>query len=518
MNKHVVIVIILTLVTGIGLASYKYALPFYQDWAQQQSSDARSNKGRIKIGIDNWAGYFPLCSAELRKRMRRADYLLECVDDAANYQQRMENLSSGELQLAVATVDSYLLNGAPFNYPGTIIAVIDESQGGDAILAYSEVISSINALKTQSNFKIAYTPSSPSEHLLKAVATHFDIEKLSQRTADWQIKTAGSSDALQLLMDRKVDAAVLWEPDVSEAKSNPLIKQLLSSADTSRLIVDVLIVNRRYAEKNEAAILNLLANYFRTLKFYRDNPQQLKRDLGSARNIDEQVIDSVIQGVAWTGLMANAKQWFGVVSQNAWEGQALIDVLEDTSTILVNHGDFTVSPIPDRDPYRLINSQFVGELFKTGNIVQSLVDSDKNTLRRVQFKSLNRKQWDGLSEVGTLKVRPIVFQSGANKLTTEGKVQLDLAVKNLSHYPRFRIAIKGHTGVRGDKEANSALSLARADSVKRYLNVTYDIQLERMQVYGKGGLTPLAKRPGESKRAYNYRLPRVEMVLVAEEY
>ncbi len=69
------------------------------------------------------------------KRLRSTGYVLNCDDDKADYAKRMQRLKGGELQFAVATIDAYLLNGAPNAFPGTIVAVIDESKGGDAIVA-----------------------------------------------------------------------------------------------------------------------------------------------------------------------------------------------------------------------------------------------------------------------------------------------------------------------------------------------------------------------------------------------
>lgn len=116
-----------------------------------------------------------------------------------------------------------------------------------------------------------------------------------------------------------------------------------------------------------------------------------------------------------------------------------------------------------------------------------------------------------------MKVRPIVFQSGSYTLTFEGKKELDKAAENLKHYPNFRVLVKGHTGFRGDAEANRVLSQHRAESVVRYLSEAYGIDPNRIRPIGYGGSKPLQKKPGESSRAYNYRLPRVELALVTED-
>jgi outer membrane protein OmpA-like peptidoglycan-associated protein len=131
------------------------------------------------------------------------------------------------------------------------------------------------------------------------------------------------------------------------------------------------------------------------------------------------------------------------------------------------------------------------------------------------FAALNEAQWDKLTEVGTLKIRPITFQSGTSELSHDGKVELDNAAQNLAHYPNFRVVVRGHTGTRGDPASNRELSVERAEAVKRYLMVTHNIDDARLRAVGYGGERPLKQADGESERAYQYRLPRVELYLAS---
>ncbi|MBF0256973.1 MAG: OmpA family protein, partial [Gammaproteobacteria bacterium] len=103
-------------------------------------------------------------------------------------------------------------------------------------------------------------------------------------------------------------------------------------------------------------------------------------------------------------------------------------------------------------------------------------------------------------------------------LDLDGKRVLDRMAEKLRHYPNFRVLIKGHTGIGGDPQANLALSAERAEAVARYLMITYAIDSQRIRALGFGGSQPLPRLPGESDRAYGYRLPRVEIGLVGEGY
>ncbi len=522
MSGHLKIVVWILMIGTVLLLSYKLILPRLESDNQKQTSDARATKGKILIGVDNWIGYYPLCSKVMRKHMYRIGYQLECVDDKADYALRMKKLKKSDLQFAVATVDSYLLNGEDVNYPGTIISVIDESKGGDAIVAWKNKVKSIDALKTANiDLKIAYTAASPSEHLLKSVAVHFDVPMLRNKKAGWRVEADGSQAALKLLQDKKVDVAVLWEPDVSRALSNKKITKLLGTEDTKKLIVDILIVNRNYAQDNPDVVTALLRNYFRTLKFYKSNQSEFIDDIADDTNISKKKISTLLKGVSWVNLSQNAQNWFGTMSYGNTGSEGLVDTIESTAEILVDSGDFSTNPLPNKDPYRIINSQYLINLYENtataqfGQVVTNSVTNEQSL--ETKFTKLSKQAWAELRVIGTLKIRSIVFQSGADKLTLAGKEQLDKAAENLKHYPKFRVIIKGHTGTRGDKVANKLLSKNRAKSVARYLKVTYGLNSNRILTKGLGGIKPLKRKPGESFRAFNYRLPRVELFLVAED-
>lgn len=129
---------------------------------------------------------------------------------------------------------------------------------------------------------------------------------------------------------------------------------------------------------------------------------------------------------------------------------------------------------------------------------------------------MDEQGWTRLKEIGTLKMQPIGFRRGTADLSYDGKLELDRAAEHLAYYPNFRILVKGHTGIRGEPQSNLELSQDRADTVARYLMVTYGVDANRLRSVGYGASRPLPRKPGESDRAYGYRLPRVELALVAE--
>jgi outer membrane protein OmpA-like peptidoglycan-associated protein len=512
-NTHAKVAIVLVALGVFGIAGYKFGWPYVQEQIDLQTSDARDIKAKLVVGVDNWIGYFPLCSGELRKRMRAKGYSLQCDDDKADYPKRMQRLKSGELQLAVATIDSYLLNGADPGFPGTIVAVIDESKGGDAIVAWKDTIATIEDLKKKPNVRIAFTPGSPSEHMIRATSVHFDVTGLRGRK-DWRREANGSPDALEKLLSKQADVAVVWEPDVTRALSQPGVVKILGSEDVDKLIVDVLLVGRKFSQDNPDAVAALLREYFAVIRFYREDPARLEQDYVEVSKLPVDKAKASLKGVAWVSLSDNFQQWMG----GGGGAEGLVDSIQSTAKILVDNGDFKANPIPDKDPYRIVNRQFLSQAYLQATTGATPVAANAPAAQSLgrTFKPLEAKAWGAMREVGTLKTLPVVFQSGTAELSIEGKQELDAAMENLRHYPNFRVIVKGHTGLRGTPEENLKLSQERAESVGRYLQVTYGVDPNRLLIVGYGSMKPLPQLPDESERAYGYRLPRVELSLVSE--
>ena len=521
MNKSIkgaLIIIVLVIVGSVGI---KLILPLFEASHQKATSDAVKTKGKIRLALDNWIGYFPLRSTEMKNLMRRSGWNLICEDDNADYDQRMQRLQNGEIELAVATVDSFILNSAPYHFPGIIIMVIDESAGGDAILAHKDRVASLDALKGLTDIKVAFTPDSPSHHFAKATADHFNAPELLPQ-GKFRIETDGSSAACDKLIKGQTDVAICWEPDVTRALGNKGIVKLIGTEDTERLIVDILVAGRDFAQKHPEVIKLFLSCYFKALKKYRDNPDLLMKQVQKTADLNEKAVESMLKGVKWANFNANCENWFGITSFGGFANEGLIATIDSTIKILINSGDFPQSPIPDDDPYRLTNSSFLETLFTEGvaGFTRPKPQSAASSANSVEarFDSLSDAEWDKLKEIGTLKVDPIVFQHGAAELDIIAKKVVDNALTRLEHYPNFRMVIKGHTGTRGDSDANQRLSQERAQAVARYLTVVFNIDPNRLRAIGFGGSQPLPRKSGEALRTWKYRLPRVELVLVKEDY
>ena len=516
--KKIIGAIVLVILAVGAMFAYKLIKPKMDAQEVEDTSAAKDLKGEIKIALDNWVGYFPIRSSQFKQKMRQAGWNVKITDDGADYHSRAEKFAQGEYDMMAATVDSYVLNSAKHKYTGVIVFVIDESFGGDSAVALKSAGESIDAFKSKSP-KVAFTPDSPSHHLLKALRSHFGaVSLLPPKGSKERVETKGSEEALKLIQTGQVQVAVLWEPDVSRALASPGVIKLIGTEQARRYIVDVLVVRREFLKEKKEVVKQVLSTYFRALKYYQDNPEELKKELAEETKLAPETVANMVKGVVWINLTQNCRDWFGVGAPDESPNTLIVDTIDSTVGVLVDNNDFKDNPLPDSDPYKIFNTDILQALFLTG-VAGFQKEEDKvitNSLES-KFEAMSEAQWSQLKTVGTLKVNTIVFQSGTTRLSLEGKEELDRMVTELKHFPSFRVKIIGHTSVEGDPEANKQLSLERAQAVAQYLMVTYNIDANRMLSIGLGGESPLPQLPDETERVWYYRLSRVEIVLVKEE-
>ncbi len=102
-----------------------------------------------------------------------------------------------------------------------------------------------------------------------------------------------------------------------------------------------------------------------------------------------------------------------------------------------------------------------------------------------------------------LDLDPITFE--VSSITTQGQDVLDQAADYLAANPDVTVEIAGHTDSDGDNATNLALSQARADAVKSYLE-DKGIDGSRMTAIGYGEDQPIASNDTDEGKAQNRRI------------
>ena len=99
---------------------------------------------------------------------------------------------------------------------------------------------------------------------------------------------------------------------------------------------------------------------------------------------------------------------------------------------------------------------------------------------------------------------PLKFQTGSDKLSTDGQAELSAVVGTLKACPDAKLTVVGHTDNTGTDAINGPLSEARAKSVVGYL-VSQGIPADALTSKGSGSSEPIASNDTEAGRAENRR-------------
>jgi cytochrome c553 len=96
-------------------------------------------------------------------------------------------------------------------------------------------------------------------------------------------------------------------------------------------------------------------------------------------------------------------------------------------------------------------------------------------------------------EIGSAKLKPKVFKT------------LDEVVKFAGQKPEAKLALVGYTDITGSARTNQTLSIARAESVKKYL-VKKGVSGDRITTKGEGTANPVGDNNSKAGRAKNRRV------------
>lgn len=497
-------------VCAIGLAGIIVFNMSSTSSSQLSTSAAVNFKHKIVVAVDGWDGYAILCDEMTVNRLRAQQIDFSCDDDGADYNNRMKRLRNGDIQMAVAEIGAYVKEGKNYKYPGVIVAVIDTSMGGDALLARTDKYPTIQDLKNDKTVKIAVTLDSPSEVFARITSLHFGIPAITRE--DWAVPAKNAKDAFAKLDAGVVDVAVLWEPYVTQALKSGEYTRLISTRDMQNSIVDVLMASRDFSTNNPKLVKQVNTAYFQTLQHYKQNNDDLIAML-KKRNptLSTDDIKSLIAGIHWVNVTENCKQWFAC-DETDWKArQGVMTSITDSVSMWEQFGILD-SPLPDNNPYLLYNAEYMTNLMAEG------LNAGSTGGATIVFAALPADEWDSLDPIGTLQNQNIQFQSGTHRMTADGQKTLDGIGDNLQHYASSRIRVSGHTKKRGNVEKNQTLSEKRAKAVMTYLIRQKGIDKNRIIAVGYGGDRPLHAPPGTNtnSRGYQKKLMRVELELFRE--
>jgi NitT/TauT family transport system substrate-binding protein len=225
-------------------------------------SGSSSSDQPIKLAYNLWIGSAGVYVADEKKLFSEAGVEVEMVQFGSPTE-AVQALISGQVDVALTTMDTAVMLKSSESEDDPIRAfyVNDISNGADGII----VKSSINSIQDLKGKDVAVTIGAVNHFLLNHALAEAGMTSSDVNIVNMAPDLTGST-----LISGKVDAAVAWEPFLSEAIASGN-KLLYSSADAPDLIVDVMVTTQSMLKDRKEDLKKLVDGINKGIAYYEEN-------------------------------------------------------------------------------------------------------------------------------------------------------------------------------------------------------------------------------------------------------
>jgi NitT/TauT family transport system substrate-binding protein len=228
-------------------------------------------------------------------------------------------LATNNVDVMLTTADVWAKDYAQFKAKGFgahAFYMVDWSRGADGVIAAQ----GINSLKDLVGRKVAFAPYTPSHYLLWTGLRESGLSA-QQRSAifDNGIHTKDGIEPATLFAQQKVDAAVAWDPDMSDAVAKRAgSKKIYDTHQANRLIADILVVSDRFAASNPQTLAKFAEGWLEGVEFIKSQPDRAYTLIGSIKdfNIPADLAKAMLGGVVLADAAEN-RAFFGTAGGNS---------------------------------------------------------------------------------------------------------------------------------------------------------------------------------------------------------
>ena len=268
---------------------------------QSASAGAGSSNGEltdVSMAFCTWTGYSPMFIAKEKGYFEDAgiNMDIQIIEDESTYASLLTNNSIQFLATAQDPNIKMFANGTPSRY----VLTMDSSNGADGLVAGAD-IKTLDDLKGKS---VALDKSASSYYFFLQA-----LENGSSLTEDDidVIEMGDTTQAGLAFMSGKVDAAIMWEPELSEAlESVDGAHALCTSADYPDTILDSLVVNADFAEQNPDIVAAVEDAWYKAVDFLNQDPDEAYELMASGfEEVSAEDVAGDVQGLAFMGKAEN---------------------------------------------------------------------------------------------------------------------------------------------------------------------------------------------------------------------
>jgi NitT/TauT family transport system substrate-binding protein len=258
---------------------------------------------KYRIGLGPWIGFGPLYLAHDKGFFKDAGCEVELIV-LTGIAERNSALKSGRIDALAAPVDYFVLS-AGNNLEATIIMAIDESVGGDGIVARKE-ITRFEDLRAK---RLAFQRGLPSEFFVRALLLQHGVQMKEVQTVDMETDQAGAA-----FISGKVDAAAVWEPWLTKASEQGGGHVLASTKEFPNLIVDCLGFNKKRLAEDQVGAKAVVKAIFRAIDYWKEHPEEADTVMAPHFQLDPKKYAAILSGARFCDVARN-QEFFGTADK-----------------------------------------------------------------------------------------------------------------------------------------------------------------------------------------------------------
>jgi len=246
------------------------------------------NNNKLVAGVHSWPGGGVIYIGKEKGFFEEAGIDLE-IKKIENFDTKRAALISGSIDLDIAnTMDQALIyfdNG----FDAQIVGITDESVGGDGLI----VSSGIQQVSDLVGKSIAYAEASPSDFFLRYLLK----KKGVNRDSIALIPVADPQIAGTTFISEKVDAAVTYEPFLSQALLNEGSSVLFSTKEYPTLIPGLIIANGSKVQTSKELYQRFMDAWFKSVDYYWENQEDSFRIIANGMGMDIMEVKDILSVV-----------------------------------------------------------------------------------------------------------------------------------------------------------------------------------------------------------------------------
>jgi len=501
----------LIFLVGLGLVGYslqKYGVVDFRGWLGSKADSASSepvdtskplpvaatpdsscNTARVRVNI--WVG----CAAGLVAN-GGLDTVAGSIFDKAglkvsfkiidDWTEGAAALATNNVDVMLTTADVWAKDYAQFQdkkFGAHAFFMVDWSRGADGVIGKQ----GIRSIEDLAGKTVAFAPYTPSHFLLWNGLKSSGLS--SEQRSEIFAKAVHTKDGIEpatLFAQQKVDAAVAWDPDMSDAVTKRAgSSKIYDTRIANHLIADILVVSDRFASRCPTTVTKLAQGWLEGVEFIKSQPNRAYTLIGTIKdfNIPEDLAKTMLNGVRLADFADN-KAFFGTRGAES-----------DYANIF----------------------KMAQEMYREERIIRRSSDAESSVDRRfidslagkfpvasseppIEYKEPAK----GATPIATQR-RSIYFETNSAKMSLDSRAVVDEIGTFLKAYENTVVDIEGNTDSTGSHGLNVQLSHDRAASVKQYLIDRYGFPAARMRVAGNGPDKPIADNTTPEGREKNRR-------------